>query len=367
MTAQIKMPAINANEEQGRLSRWLCEDGAPISVGTPICEVETTKATIEIEASSGGFLRHVAAIGASVSVGGVLAVVTDTADEAYTFDIPAETKQPERRWTKKAFIVARRLGIDIEALADAKQDVVTEDDVTNHHEAALPAEHDVSLLPLVPPDRSCERILLLAGAGGAGAIALDAIRRSSDKFAVGIIDNNTRTHNTYLDGVPVLGGTEVVRKLLAADVFDGAVLLYSEDIEERKRQFEFYRALGVPFTNLVDPSVQIRKDVQFGTGNVVLTNCFFAVGVEVGDNNFFASHTVIEHHSRIGNNCTFGPRTTLSGRVTVHDMVKFGMSVSVEPYLTIGENSIIASGKVITTNVSANARVREKITQSSSG
>jgi acetyltransferase-like isoleucine patch superfamily enzyme len=39
------------------------------------------------------------------------------------------------------------------------------------------------------------------------------------------------------------------------------------------------------------------------------------------------------------------------------------MSVSVEPYLTIGDRSVIASGRVITSNVAANSRVREKSAQ----
>lgn len=362
MITQVKMPAVNANEEQGTLVRWFFADGALLGAGKPICEIETTKATIEIEAPTDGYLQQIIEAGQKVPVGGLLGVIKTEESEVFVQDVAPEGTS-SRRWTKKAFLVARRLGVNIEELADAKNDVVTENDVIQRHEAGFSANTE-RLKPLEPTPLQAgwERILLLAGAGGAGSIALDGIARSTGKLAVAIVDNNKRSHGTYVQGVPVVGGSDVVPELLANDAFDGAVLLFSEDIEERRRQFEMYRGMGVPFTNLIDPSVQTRTGVKMGVGNVIFPNCFFAVDVELGDNNFFASHNVVEHHSVIGNNCTFGPRTTLSGRVTVGNSVKFGMGVCVEPYLTIGEGAIIASGKVITGAVAPNARIRDKIT-----
>lgn len=364
MIVKVRMPAINANEEQGSLVRWLVSDGSTVERGRPICEVETTKATVEVESNAAGFLQWMIAVGEKVAVGGLLAVIKGSPDEAYVAETAETEQQQERKWTKKAFIVARRLGVNIEALADRKKDLVSEQDVLSFYEDGLAEAHDGGALrALVPPSATFTRVLLIGGAGGAGALALDALGRSADQFAVGIVDNNRKSHGTYIGGVPVLGGSEILAELTKQNVFDGAVVLFSEDVEERERQFKLYVGMGVPFTNLIDPSVELRDGVKMGKGNVVLPNCFFAVGAEIGDNNFFASHTVIEHHSKIGDHCTFGPRTTLSGRVSVGSGVKFGMSVSVEPYLTIGDRSVIASGRVITSSVASHARVRDKMVQ----
>ena len=84
----------------------------------------------------------------------------------------------------------------------------------------------------------------------------------------------------------------------------------------------------------------------------------------IGDNNFFASHCCVEHHSRIGSHCAFGPRTTTSGGVTIGDRVKTGMAVAIEPYVTIGGNSLIASGCVITTDVPPDSIVKAQVSHS---
>ena len=55
------------------MSRWLVEDGEAVAAGQLVVEVETDKATVEIEAPVAGVLRIVAAEGAIVAVDGVLA------------------------------------------------------------------------------------------------------------------------------------------------------------------------------------------------------------------------------------------------------------------------------------------------------
>jgi maltose O-acetyltransferase len=46
-----------------------------------------------------------------------------------------------------------------------------------------------------------------------------------------------------------------------------------------------------------------------------------------------------------------------SGSVTVGSRVRFGTNIGVEPYLTIGDGAVIASGSVVTRNVPENATV----------
>jgi acetyltransferase-like isoleucine patch superfamily enzyme len=60
---------------------------------------------------------------------------------------------------------------------------------------------------------------------------------------------------------------------------------------------------------------------------------------------------VVEHHSTIGSHCAIGPRCTTSGRVQIGDRVRFGMQVAVEPYLKIGNDSVVASGIALTSHV----------------
>jgi pyruvate dehydrogenase E2 component (dihydrolipoamide acetyltransferase) len=72
MTA-VLVPQLSLSMEEAKVSRWLVEDGEEVAAGQLVVEVETDKATVEIEAPGSGVLRIIAAEGAVVAVDGVLA------------------------------------------------------------------------------------------------------------------------------------------------------------------------------------------------------------------------------------------------------------------------------------------------------
>jgi pyruvate dehydrogenase E2 component (dihydrolipoamide acetyltransferase) len=70
------MPALGMAQETGRLVRWLKQAGDLVTKGEPLMEVETDKATVEVEAPASGTLAGItAAEGADVAVGGAIAVI----------------------------------------------------------------------------------------------------------------------------------------------------------------------------------------------------------------------------------------------------------------------------------------------------
>jgi pyruvate dehydrogenase E1 component beta subunit len=54
MTIEILMPALSPTMEEGTLSKWLVKEGDTISSGDLIAEIETDKATMEVEAVDDG-------------------------------------------------------------------------------------------------------------------------------------------------------------------------------------------------------------------------------------------------------------------------------------------------------------------------
>jgi pyruvate/2-oxoglutarate dehydrogenase complex dihydrolipoamide acyltransferase (E2) component len=62
--------------EEGTLLRWLKNVGEEVDAGEPIAEIETDKATVEMEAMSAGTLAEILHDeGATVSVGDVIAIL----------------------------------------------------------------------------------------------------------------------------------------------------------------------------------------------------------------------------------------------------------------------------------------------------
>jgi pyruvate dehydrogenase E2 component (dihydrolipoamide acetyltransferase) len=53
------MPKLSPTMEEGQLSRWLKKEGDKVSMGEPLAEIDTDKATMEMQALSNGVLRKI--------------------------------------------------------------------------------------------------------------------------------------------------------------------------------------------------------------------------------------------------------------------------------------------------------------------
>jgi pyruvate dehydrogenase E2 component (dihydrolipoamide acetyltransferase) len=92
------MPVLGMAQDTGKLISWLKMEGEAVLEGEPIMEVETDKATVEIEASASGSLGGVRAQeGDEVPVGQVIAWILEPGESSPDVDDPQyETVPPFR-------------------------------------------------------------------------------------------------------------------------------------------------------------------------------------------------------------------------------------------------------------------------------
>ena len=55
----ILMPALSPTMEEGKLAKWLVKEGQQVKAGDIIAEIETDKATMEVEAVDEGRLGRI--------------------------------------------------------------------------------------------------------------------------------------------------------------------------------------------------------------------------------------------------------------------------------------------------------------------
>jgi pyruvate dehydrogenase E1 component beta subunit len=81
---QVKLPAMSPTMEEGTLASWLVKPGDVVKPGQVIAEIETDKATMELESDEGGTVvsLEVAAGSDGVKVGTVIAVIALAGEEA---------------------------------------------------------------------------------------------------------------------------------------------------------------------------------------------------------------------------------------------------------------------------------------------
>ncbi len=89
MAETISMPKLGFDMREGVLVRWVRNEGETVNKGDVLAEIETDKATVEVESSASGVVRKLfASPGDSVPVGTAIAVV-GAADEKIDDLVPA--------------------------------------------------------------------------------------------------------------------------------------------------------------------------------------------------------------------------------------------------------------------------------------
>jgi pyruvate dehydrogenase E2 component (dihydrolipoamide acetyltransferase) len=83
MATDVIMPALGMAQEKGTLVTWLKKAGESVKKGEPLMEVETDKATVEVEAPASGVLQNITAKeGDEVPVGKTIAIIAAAGEAA---------------------------------------------------------------------------------------------------------------------------------------------------------------------------------------------------------------------------------------------------------------------------------------------
>jgi len=89
MAIQILMPALSPTMTDGTLAKWLVSEGDSVSSGDVIAEIETDKATMEVEALDDGIIAKILVSEATqnVAVNTVIALMTEEGESLSDADL----------------------------------------------------------------------------------------------------------------------------------------------------------------------------------------------------------------------------------------------------------------------------------------
>ena len=88
MSVDILMPALSPTMEEGTLAKWLVKEGDTVSSGDVIAEIETDKATMEVEAVDEGVVAKIMVAEGTegVAVNAVIAVLAEEGEDPATVE-----------------------------------------------------------------------------------------------------------------------------------------------------------------------------------------------------------------------------------------------------------------------------------------
>ncbi|KAL5579434.1 hypothetical protein UlMin_011876 [Ulmus minor] len=84
---EIGMPSLSPTMTEGNIARWLKKEGDKVSTGEVLCEVETDKATVEMECMEDGYLAKIVRGDGSkeIKVGEVIAITVEEEEDIAKF------------------------------------------------------------------------------------------------------------------------------------------------------------------------------------------------------------------------------------------------------------------------------------------
>lgn len=155
MATKIIMPKLGMAMSEGKVVKWLKDDGAKVKKGEPVVVVMSKKITYEVEAPADGIVRHVAHAKDTCGIGEVIGFITAPGEEIPEVEVaappeipaavpvaaavPAEEKVEAPREEKfipsspAARRLAKELGVDISRVIPSGRRI-TEKDVRRFYE-----------------------------------------------------------------------------------------------------------------------------------------------------------------------------------------------------------------------------------------
>jgi pyruvate dehydrogenase E2 component (dihydrolipoamide acetyltransferase) len=242
MPTNILMPALSPTMEKGNLAKWLKKEGDTIKSGDIIAEIETDKATMEVEAVDEGILAKILVPDgtADVAVNEIIGVIAAEGEDVKAAAAPAKSETPKAEAPKVETAKAEASKADTSKTETAKADA------PKPSAAPAPRAGDDNPYPLAssplarrlakeagldlrsiagsgPHGRIVERDVLAAKAGGTGKAApaaapaaASAPRPAAAPLATGPSDDQIRklfAPGSY-DEIPLDGMRKTIARRL---------------------------------------------------------------------------------------------------------------------------------------------------------
>ncbi len=323
MATQVILPALGMAQETGIIVRWLKAEGQEVTKGEPLVEVETDKATVEIEAPASGILANVTdTLGIEIPVGQVIAFIMAPAElsredtlakggTAYretTSDVHAQPQVsgsiPSGKASPLAARIASEHNLDLETIKPVGKRIQSAD-VLAHIQDRQKAEPTTTggarLAPASPKARRLaaeqgKDLTAIQGSGPAGAVLVaDVLATKAEPALIPVAEPVTTTIGAQKESAvshiwrvmaerTTQSWTSVPHFYLVREVNASRLISWRQHIQKRSSEKVTYSDLLV---KIVAATLREhpRLNASWHTGSIILNeeiNIGLAVAVDEG-------------------------------------------------------------------------------------
>ncbi|MGW3649484.1 acetyltransferase [Streptomyces sp. NPDC000878] len=187
--------------------------------------------------------------------------------------------------------------------------------------------------------------LVIIGAGGFARETAQAVRDAGKFELLGHLDDNPELHGTEVDGVPVLGGCDLVHALPEARVV--ICVGNPRDYAARARLVRRFALPTDRYATVIHPTAAVSATSRVGPGSVLLAHCVLTAAVRVGAHVAVMPHVVLTHDDVVEDYATIASGARLGGGVRLERGVYVGSGALVREGTAVGAWSLVGMGSAV--------------------
>jgi pyruvate dehydrogenase E2 component (dihydrolipoamide acetyltransferase) len=120
MADVIRMPRLSDTMTEGVIKSWIKKVGDSVKPGDVLAEVETDKATMDLEAFQEGILLHIAVASGAIAVDGIIAIIGKK-DEDFS-SLLKQDAAPAKNTTVAATVTSPSAEVKSQQSVESKED-----------------------------------------------------------------------------------------------------------------------------------------------------------------------------------------------------------------------------------------------------
>lgn len=372
----IFIPLLNPNEREVSISAIHITGGQYVQTGQPICSIENTKSTADIEADRNGYILHLQfKEGDTASAGDILCYIADNPNwtpESFDKSITRrmtgtvlpdfDDKIPQGlRITTPALETARENGINLNILP--KDQLITREFLIDFFQISQGSQEKFNqgmdlISQLNIPEGERSKTIVIYGGGGLGKTIIELIQSIGEYLIIGIIDDGIEPGIRILN-IPVLGSSKHLEELKKKGIYQAVNAVGGiGDVIIRSKVFETLNKADFSLPSVIHPTAIIEQSAIIESGVQVFANSYIGTEVRIGFGCLINTGSIISHDCVLGDQVNISPGTILAGGVKVGNQALIGMGVTVNLGVLIGESARIGNGATIKGDVPPKTIVR---------
>lgn len=195
--------------------------------------------------------------------------------------------------------------------------------------------------------------VILFGAGKIADVAYFQLTHDSPHEVVAFTVDGAHLTQKEKWGLPLIAFEDVVNSHPPED-FKMLVAVGYQDLNRfRARKYAEARHKGYELISYVSSRASNFSNVPIGDNCLILENAVLQPCTQVGNNVFFWNGNHLGHHARIEDHCYVAGQVVISGTAVIEPYCFLGVNSAIGHEVTVGRESFIGAGSLITKNVPA--------------